>query len=194
MPAGVTRPPTSANARRTSRRPAPDRWAGPAAPRRAPRRQPLPDRDRPVAGGTDAGELIVAAVRDVSARLEIEAELQETSRSKASLAEDRERIARDLHDTVIQRLFADGLTIQALLPKVTDDVAQRLQTVLDDHDDAIREIRTTIFGLGRSRAGESGLRRAILDVVDQAGRILGFRPTVRLDGVLESRLGRADRG
>lgn len=136
---------------------------------------------------TDAGQLIVASVRDVSARTEIETELQET-RMKAMLSEDRERIARDLHDTVIQRLFADGLTIQALLPKVSPEVQQRLQSVLDDHDDAIREIRTTILGLGRSRAAESGLRRAILDVVEQAGRILGFRPTVRLDGVLESRL------
>lgn len=136
---------------------------------------------------TDAGQLIVAAVRDVSARIEIETELQE-SRMKAMLSEDRERIARDLHDTVIQRLFADGLTLQALLPKVAPDVRQRLQNVLDDHDDAIREIRTTILGLGRSRAAESGLRRAILDIVDQAARILGFRPAVRLDGVLESRL------
>ena len=137
---------------------------------------------------TAAGELVITAVRDVSARLAVQTELEEI-RIKAMLAEDRERIARDLHDTVIQRLFADGLTIQALLPRVSDEVAARLQTVLDDHDDAIREIRTTILGLGRSRAGESGLRRAILAVVDQAGRILGFRPTVRLGGVLESRLG-----
>jgi PAS domain S-box-containing protein len=136
---------------------------------------------------TDAGRFIVASVRDVSARIAIENELQET-RMKAMLSEDRERIARDLHDTVIQRLFADGLTIQALLPKVSDEVQRRLQNVLDDHDDAIREIRTTILGLGRSRAGDSGLRRAILDVVDQTSRILGFRPTIRLDGVLESRL------
>jgi len=137
---------------------------------------------------TESGELIITAVRDVSERVSIQNELEE-QRMKALIAEDRERIARDLHDTVIQRLFADGLTIQALLPRVSDEVGKRLQTVLDDHDDAIREIRTTILGLGRSRAGESGLRRAILDVVDQAGRILGFRPTVRLDGVLENRLG-----
>jgi signal transduction histidine kinase len=130
---------------------------------------------------------VIATVRDVSIRLAAQAELAD-ARTKTLLAEDRERIARDLHDTVIQRLFADGLTLQALLPRVTEDDRPRLQQVIDDHDDAIREIRTSIFGLGRTRAGESGLRRAIIDVVDQAGRILGFRPTLRLDGVLEGRL------
>ena len=137
---------------------------------------------------TNDGEVyVIATVRDISVRLAAQAELSD-ARTKALLAEDRERIARDLHDTVIQRLFADGLTLQAILPRIPDEVRPRLQQVIDDHDDAIREIRTSIFGLGRTRAGESGLRRAIIDVVDQAGRILGFRPTLRLDGVLEGRL------
>jgi two-component system, NarL family, sensor histidine kinase DevS len=136
---------------------------------------------------TSGRSLVIATVRDVSARLGIQAELEDT-RTKALLAEDRERIARDLHDTVIQRLFADGLTLQAILPRVPEAVRGRLQEVIDDHDDAIREIRTAIFGLGRTRPGESGLRRGILGIVEQAGRILGFRPTLRLDGVLEGRL------
>ncbi|MGD9702805.1 MAG: PAS domain-containing sensor histidine kinase [Acidimicrobiia bacterium] len=136
---------------------------------------------------TNERALVIATVRDVSVRLGIQAEL-ESARTKTLLAEDRERIARDLHDTVIQRLFADGLTLQAILPRVPEEVRGRLQEVIDDHDDAIREIRTSIFGLGRTRAGESGLRRAIIEVVDQSGRILGFRPTLRLDGVLEGSL------
>lgn len=136
---------------------------------------------------TDNGMLVMAAVRDVTARLAAQAELEE-ARTRTMLAEDRERIARDLHDTVIQRLFADGLTLQAMLPRVPEELRGRLQDVLDDHDDAIREIRTSIFGLGRSRGAESGLRRAILDVVEQASRVLGFRPTLRLDGVLEGRM------
>lgn len=136
---------------------------------------------------TESGMLVIATVRDVTARLAAQAELEE-ARSRTMLAEDRERIARDLHDTVIQRLFADGLTLQAMLPRVPEELRGRLQDVLDDHDDAIREIRTSIFGLGRSRAAESGLRRAILDVVEQASRVLGFRPTLRLDGVLEGRM------
>lgn len=136
---------------------------------------------------TPAGVLVIATVRDVTARLAAQAELEE-ARTRTMLAEDRERIARDLHDTVIQRLFADGLTLQAMLPRVPEELRGRLQDVLDDHDDAIREIRTSIFGLGRSRAAESGLRRAVLDVVEQAARVLGFRPTLRLDGVLEGRM------
>ena len=136
---------------------------------------------------TDEQTYVIATVRDVSVRLGIQAEL-EAARTKTMLAEDRERIARDLHDTVIQRLFADGLTLQAILPRVPEEVRGRMQEVIDDHDDAIREIRTSIFGLGRTRAGESGLRRAILEVVSQSGRILGFRPTLRLDGVLEGSL------
>ena len=136
---------------------------------------------------TDEQTYVIATVRDVSVRLGIQAEL-ESARTKTMLAEDRERIARDLHDTVIQRLFADGLTLQAILPRVPEEVRGRMQEVIDDHDDAIREIRTSIFGLGRTRAGESGLRRAILEVVIQSGRILGFRPTLRLAGVLEGSL------
>jgi two-component system, NarL family, sensor histidine kinase DevS len=136
---------------------------------------------------TPSGRLVIATVRDISSRLEAQDELED-ARMRTMLAEDRERIARDLHDTVIQRLFADGLTLQAVLHRVPSDVQARLQNVLDDHDDAIREIRTTIFGLGRSRAGESGLRRELVDVVDQAARILGFRPALRLGGVLEGQL------
>ncbi|MEZ5219704.1 MAG: PAS domain S-box protein, partial [Ilumatobacteraceae bacterium] len=146
-----------------------------------------------VVEATPAGKLIVATVRDVTDRRAIETELAD-QRTKATVAEDRERIARDLHDTVIQRLFADGLTIQALLNRVEPDVAERLQAVLDDHDDAIREIRTTILGLGRSRAGESGIRRAVIEIIEQSSRILGFRPSVRLDGVLENRLGAQTEG
>ena len=137
---------------------------------------------------TDAGQLIVAAVRDVSARLEIETELRRRRSRRCS-----PRTASASPATCTTRSSngssPTGSRSRRCSRRSPTTCRQRLQTVLDDHDDAIREIRTTILGLGRSRAGESGLRRAILDVVDQAARILGFRPTVRLDGVLESRLG-----
>ena len=65
-----------------------------------------------------------------------------------TLAEDRERIARDLHDSVIQRVFAVALSLQAAAGVARDaDLADRLRTAVADLDETIREIRTTIFAL-----------------------------------------------
>ena len=64
------------------------------------------------------------------------------------ILEDRERIARDLHDKVIQQLFATGMSLQAAERLVDDDgIARRLATAVDDLDATIREIRNTIFAL-----------------------------------------------
>ena len=63
--------------------------------------------------------VVIASVRDVTANREADAEL-EAARQRVMLAEDHERIARDLHDTVIQRLFATGLSLQSVLPAVPD--------------------------------------------------------------------------
>jgi PAS domain S-box-containing protein len=130
------------------------------------------------------GALTIATVRDISDRLAAQSELQSV-RERAVLAEDHERIARDLHDTVIQRLFASGLTLQAVATRLPDDVRSRLLDIIDDHDRIIREIRTAIFGLTATRAVTGEVRAAVLEVVDEAARPLGFRPSVRLDGVLD---------
>jgi GAF domain-containing protein len=64
--------------------------------------------------------------------------------------EDRERIARDLHDTVIQRMFAIGLGLQSTLRLVSDvDVRTRLLSAVDDLDTTVRDVRAAIFGLNR---------------------------------------------
>jgi signal transduction histidine kinase len=101
--------------------------------------------------------------------------------------EDRDRIARDLHDHVIQRVFAAGLALQSMLPRVGDPVVRnRVQTVVGQLDDTVRDIRTTIFDLhttGAVDAGES-LRRRLLDIVTEtAGRL---EPTVRMAGAVDS--------
>jgi signal transduction histidine kinase len=62
--------------------------------------------------------------------------------------DDRDRIAGDLHDNVIQRLFAAGLSLQSVVPCVADDAAARLEQVIDQIDDTIAEVRATIRVLG----------------------------------------------
>jgi signal transduction histidine kinase len=100
--------------------------------------------------------------------------------------EDRDRIARDLHDHVIQRVFAAGLTLQAVLPRVADaEARRRVLAVVGQLDETVREIRTTIFDLHTADGGGESVRRRLLDVVTEtAGDHL--QPTVRMSGPLDS--------
>jgi histidine kinase/GAF domain-containing protein/histidine kinase/DNA gyrase B/HSP90-like ATPase len=97
--------------------------------------------------------------------------------------DDHERIARDLHDTVLQRLFAAGLRLQGLAGQSRDPaVADALDEVVAQIDDSIRELRGAIFGLeyGHHRLG--GLAGQILGVAAEAARVLRFKPIVVFDG------------
>ncbi|MCK7622847.1 GAF domain-containing protein [Streptomyces sp. RS10V-4] len=103
---------------------------------------------------------------------------------------DRDRIARDLHDLVIQRLFAGALTLQSTLGRVADrpQVSERVQRVVDDLDDTIKIIRSTIYGLrehDRDRLG-AGLRSRLVTATDRAGQALGFAPALRMTGLLDT--------
>lgn len=106
-----------------------------------------------------------------------------------ALSEDRDRIARDLHDSVIQRLFATGLSLQGALSIVRTDLptaTERISTAIDDLDVTVKQIRTTIFGLERHQAGEVGLRSEVLAIVRDAAGPLGLEPRVLLDGPLDT--------
>jgi len=104
------------------------------------------------------------------------------------LLEDRERIARDLHDTVIQRLFATGLSLQASARLATDPALHdRIQLAVDDLDATVREIRGVIFGLHADRriAGSS-LRRDLLRLGSELTEALGAEPRFRFHGPVDS--------
>lgn len=129
--------------------------------------------------------VVIASVRDVTANREADAQL-EAARQRVMLAEDHERIARDLHDTVIQRMFAAGLSLQSVLPIVPDAAKEKIERILDDQDDAIRELRTAIFGLASKRSTGRTLRVVVNDLVDESSRVLGFRPTLHFVGLLDT--------
>jgi two-component system, NarL family, sensor histidine kinase DevS len=130
--------------------------------------------------------LVISAIRDASEQRALRhtvAEL-EAARSKVAVLEDRDRIARDLHDGVIQRLFAAGLHLQASIGR--PDQADRIFGVVDDIDAAIKEIRTTIFTLHGRRGLGSGLKDALRSAASEASRLLGHEPILELAGPIAS--------
>ena len=129
--------------------------------------------------------VVIASVRDVRSNREAEAALND-ARERVLLAEDHERIARDLHDTVIQRLFASGLTLQSVVNTVPVEARAKIERIIDDQDDAIRELRTAIFGLASKRSAGRTVRVVVNDIVDESARVLGFRPTLHFFGVLDT--------
>ena len=100
---------------------------------------------------------------------------------RLALYEDRDRIARDLHDLVIQRLFAVGLSLQTAMRLDGAALRARLDAAVDDLDATIRDIRRTIFALG-SMDSAANLQSAVEDVVDRARAALKFRPDLRIEG------------
>ena len=109
------------------------------------------------------------------------------NQQRLAVLEDRDRIARDLHDHVIQRLFAAGLSLQSLAA-LTDDraVTARLDRLVADLDDTIGQVRTSIFHLQAGVAGDTGLRAAVLAVVRQVAPVLGSAPAVRFSGPVDT--------
>ncbi|TWF75146.1 histidine kinase/DNA gyrase B/HSP90-like ATPase [Pseudonocardia hierapolitana] len=121
-------------------------------------------------------------------------EVGEKNRAQRQLAVfgDRERIARDLHDRVIQRLFATGLQLQSMQRRVADPAVQgRIQQAVNDLDETVREIRTSIFDLHTAGEGaEGGLRRRLLDAAAEAAEGHGLSPSVRISGAVDTLVSR----
>ncbi|NND73723.1 MAG: PAS domain S-box protein [Ilumatobacter sp.] len=119
----------------------------------------------------------IATVRDVSERQE--------ARASLALLKDRERIARDLHDMVIQRLFAAGMGLQAIAGLVEPpNVAERITHVVDELDETIRELRSAIFELGQADQGRT-LSSHVAALVEERSRNLAFTPALAIVGDLD---------
>ncbi len=105
------------------------------------------------------------------------------------LLEDRDRIARDLHDLAIQRLFATGMTLQSARRFVEHpEAVDRLARAIDDLDATIKIIRSTIFGLRDHETFGTApkLRSRVFKAVDSATSMLGFTPALRMEGLLDT--------
>ena len=119
------------------------------------------------------------------AALAIERARAQEERELLVVLEDRERIARDLHDVVIQRLFATGLQLQSAMPLTgRPEVGKRINAAVDDLDSTIRDIRRAIFELRTPMS--AALRTELREAVDLAADGLGFRPVLELDGPVDS--------
>jgi signal transduction histidine kinase len=135
-----------------------------------------------VGDGDDAALLSIFAGQ---AALAFERARAQEQRELLVVLEDRERIARDLHDVVIQRLFATGMQLQGVAPQaLRPEAAKRINDAVDDLDTTIRDIRRSIFEL-RTPAGTS-LRGELGADVDAAAATLGFRPALDVSGPIDS--------
>jgi len=130
----------------------------------------------------------VQALQGFAAQAAIAMDRAQAQQDRAALAvlADRDRIARDLHDVVIQRLFATGLMLQSTVRRSSQpDVIERLRGAVADLDTTIRDIRSTIFQLsGSNRAND--LREQVREVAADAHPALGLHPHLVLEGPLDS--------
>jgi signal transduction histidine kinase len=118
------------------------------------------------------------------AALAMERARAQEERETIIVLEDRERIARDLHDVVIQRLFATGLQLQTAARLATrPEVRSRITGSVDDLDTTIRDIRTAIFELRTPVT--AALRTELRATVDGAAELLGFRPALEMYGPVD---------
>ncbi|EPH46486.1 putative Hypoxia sensor histidine kinase response regulator DosT [Streptomyces aurantiacus JA 4570] len=137
--------------------------------------------------GADTGPLLGFAGQ---AALALELAERRQDAEQVALLKDRDRIARDLHDLAIQRLFAAGMTLQSTQRFVDHPQAvERLSRTVDDLDDTIKIIRSTIFGLrthGEGTVEDGGLRARVAETVRASTTSLGFAPALRVEGLVDT--------
>ena len=102
------------------------------------------------------------------------------------MANERDRIARDLHDLVIQRVFGAGMRLSSLYDSVPDDASDRLRDIVAELDSVISDIRTTIFDLQAHEVVAHGVRAGVLQLTGDAADRLGFEPRVHFRGPVDT--------
>ncbi len=142
-------------------------------------------RQRGRAGFTPA-EVEMAAGFAAHASVALELADSRAAEQKVILLEDRDRIARDLHDQVIQELFAIGTSLGGVAEQVRPDLSQRVRQRVTDLDHTIRRIRSSIFALSTPHDQDGdGLRRRVLEIADDVTPLLGFTPHITFGGSLD---------
>ena len=139
--------------------------------------------DRPCFTATEA-ELAQDFADQVTAALELGE--QRAAQHRMQVLAERERIARELHDQVIQRLFATGLRLQSA-SRLTEDADQRsrIGEAVQELDETVRQIRTSIFSLKSDADLTRTPRRAVLDLVENLATTFGLTPHVRFTGPVD---------
>ncbi|MGF7234631.1 MAG: GAF domain-containing protein [Frankia sp.] len=106
-------------------------------------------------------------------------------RERLAVFEDRDRIARDLHDVVIQRVFATGLQLSAVVRSVDGEAAEKVTSAIAELDRTMDDIRRAIFSLKAPTGEGSGLSEHIIDIAARTTDSLGVEPDVRLEGPVD---------
>lgn len=127
-------------------------------------------------------DVAFAASFAAQAGVALELAVSRAEAERLSVYQDRDRIARDLHDLVIQRLYATGMSLEGTMPMINrPEVADRVTRAVDDMDQTIKEIRGAIFALqARDAGGERDPRTGIVALVEEMTPMLGFAPSLRL--------------
>ncbi|MFC5502134.1 GAF domain-containing protein [Lysinimonas soli] len=141
----------------------------------------LPDAPR-----FSTSDLAMATEFGAQASVALELARGRLDREQLELLDDRSRIARDLHDHVIQRLFGAGLSLQSLAARASGGVRDGILGQVDAIDAAISEIRTVIFALSTpTRGAEDSVRHRLLDLVTEAGEVLDATPRISFSGPVD---------
>ncbi|MEU5398937.1 GAF domain-containing protein [Streptomyces sp. NPDC005963] len=135
-----------------------------------------------------AGDRLLAAQFASQAALALVLADAQHNREQLAVYEDRDRIARDLHDLVVQRLFATEMMLESTRRRAAaDDSDELLSRAVDELDSTIQEVRTAIFALQQPPAeAPASLRSRVLRETAAVSSALGFRPSVRFRGAVDT--------